>query len=86
MKNPTAWLATLCLLGASCAATPRGGSEPEAGAICPEYRELRCATARECSMDRARGCLVCVCAAPSAAQWPNGTLPSAVPPDQRTTK
>ncbi|HEX7487387.1 MAG TPA: hypothetical protein VF341_00665 [Anaeromyxobacteraceae bacterium] len=86
MRTPTAWHAALCLLAASCAEAPRRGVEQEAAAVCPEYRDLRCATPRECSMDRSRGCLVCVCAAPSAAVWPNGSLPSAVPPDQRTGK
>ena len=78
------WTALLLLLAAACAAGQRPGSEPVAAAICPEYRELRCASARECSMDRARSCLVCACAAPSAAPWPNGALPSAVSPDRRS--
>lgn len=49
--------------------------------VCPEYRELRCASAPECSFDRARGCHVCQCR-PSTAN-PTGELPSGVPPDRR---
>lgn len=30
--------------------------------VCPEYRELRCLTSVECSMDEQRGCKVCRCA------------------------
>ncbi|MBI5542835.1 MAG: hypothetical protein HY901_03025 [Deltaproteobacteria bacterium] len=48
--------------------------------VCPEHRDLRCATALECSMDHARGCRVCQC---SPATGVNGQLPSGVPPDQR---
>ena len=84
MKHRSLWSAVLLLLACACAAGQRPGSEPAAAAICPEYRELRCATARECSMDRARDCLVCACAAASAAPWPNGSLPSAVAPDRRS--
>ena len=84
MERRKLWTAILLLLASACAAGQRPGSEPEASAICPEYRELRCATARECSMDRARDCFVCACAAANAATWPNGALPSAVSPDRRT--
>jgi hypothetical protein len=36
---------------------------------CPESRSLRCATPPVCSLDRARGCMVCGCEAwdPAAA-------------------
>jgi len=84
MKHRLLWTALWLLVAIACAAGQRPGSEPETVAICPEYRELRCVTARECSMDRTRNCLVCTCAAASAAGWPNGTLPSAVSPDRRT--
>ncbi len=50
--------------------------------VCPEYRDMRCATAPECSMDAARGCRVCQCSPPVGADG-KGTLPSAVPPDRR---
>jgi hypothetical protein len=30
--------------------------------VCEEYRELRCMTDTECSMDSTRGCKVCRCA------------------------
>jgi hypothetical protein len=29
--------------------------------VCPEYRELRCLAAPDCSLDRSRGCRVCRC-------------------------
>lgn len=48
---------------------------------CPEYRDLRCATGPECSMDRERGCEVCQCS-PSAGRE-SGMLPSGIPPDRR---
>lgn len=51
--------------------------------VCPEYRDLRCATAPECSMDVARGCRVCRCS-PATGDDQKGTLPSGVPPDRRT--
>jgi hypothetical protein len=51
--------------------------------VCPEYRDLRCLTAPECSLDRDRGCQVCRCS-PAAASPEQGSLPSAVPPDRRT--
>ncbi len=50
--------------------------------VCPEYRDLRCATAPECSMDRARGCLVCQCS-PAASGREGALPPSGVPPDRR---
>lgn len=49
--------------------------------VCPEYRDLGCATAPECSMDRTRGCQVCQCA--PAGAMPGTSLPSGVPPDLR---
>ena len=50
--------------------------------VCPEYRDMRCATIPECSMDAARSCRVCQCSPPVADS--KGTLPSGVPPDRRT--
>jgi hypothetical protein len=47
------------LLLAACAAQFK-----ESRTVCPEYRDLRCATAPDCSMDRDRGCLVCQCSKP----------------------
>jgi diadenosine tetraphosphatase ApaH/serine/threonine PP2A family protein phosphatase len=29
--------------------------------VCPEYRDLRCLTAPDCSFDRGRDCEVCHC-------------------------
>lgn len=29
--------------------------------VCPEYRELRCMAAPDCSLDQSRGCRVCRC-------------------------
>lgn len=50
--------------------------------VCPEYRGIRCMTAAECSMDRARGCQVCQC---SPSEGPErGVLPSGIAPDRRT--
>lgn len=49
--------------------------------VCSEYRDLRCATAPECSMDAERGCRVCQCS--PAAQGQEGGLPTGVPPDRR---
>ncbi len=49
--------------------------------VCPEYRDIHCATAPECSMDPARGCEVCQCR--PAATDAEGNLPSAAPPDRR---
>jgi hypothetical protein len=43
--------------------------------VCPEYRDLRCMTRVECSMNAARGCQVCQCS-PSGA-------PTGIPPDRR---
>lgn len=36
--------------------------------VCSQYREVRCATAPECSYDRARGCRVCRCSR-SGSGW-----------------
>lgn len=49
--------------------------------VCPEYRDVRCATAPECSVDRDRGCRVCQCSAAGAED--GRELPTAVPPDER---
>ncbi len=56
MRTPT--LLTALLL-AGCAAQFK-----ESGTVCPEYRNLRCATAPDCALDRDRGCLVCQCSKP----------------------
>ena len=42
--------------------------------VCPEYRNIRCVTAPECSMAQQRGCQVCQCRPPSG---------NPVPPDLR---
>jgi hypothetical protein len=73
---PFAVLAVLGTLG-GCA-TLKGDRT-----VCPEYRDMRCATPPECSMDEARGCRVCQCSRPVGADS-TGTLPSGVPPDRRT--
>ncbi len=51
--------------------------------VCPEYRDLRCATAAECSIDAARGCRVCQCSPPPGAVEGGAKLRSGVPPDRR---
>jgi hypothetical protein len=51
-------------------------------AVCPEYRNLACTSAPECSMDRDRGCQVCQCA-PTGFTNQAGVLPSGIPPDRR---
>jgi hypothetical protein len=72
----SAAFAALLVLGAC--ATLRGDQT-----VCPEHRDMRCATAPECSMDAARGCRVCQCS-PAVGADSKGTLPSGVPPDRRT--
>ncbi|HET9596643.1 MAG TPA: hypothetical protein VFP65_13730 [Anaeromyxobacteraceae bacterium] len=52
-------LAALAVLAAGCAHLKGDDT------VCPEYRDLRCATAPECAMDAARGCQVCRCAPPA---------------------
>jgi hypothetical protein len=49
--------------------------------VCPEFRELHCMTAPECSMDPKRGCEVCQCR-PAAADA-EGKLPPPASPDRR---
>ena len=49
--------------------------------ICPEYRNLRCMTAPECSMDAKRGCQVCSCS--PATVGPDRAPPSGLPPDRQ---
>jgi hypothetical protein len=68
-----ALVGVLAALGAGCRTLH------ESGTVCPEYRDLRCLTPVECSMDRGRGCQVCACQRLPAA----GEVPSGVPPDQR---
>ncbi len=53
--NEKYWLAAWLSLGAACAHLENND------AVCPEYRDLKCAVAPECSMDKARTCLVCQC-------------------------
>lgn len=72
------WSALVALAVAAGCAHPLRAD----GTVCPEYRELRCATAPECSMDERRGCRVCACGQPPAADR-TGSLPSGVQPDQR---
>ena len=64
------------LLG-GCATVSR-----KARTVCPEYRSLRCMSNIECSMDAARGCLVCQCG-PAAGDQNTGLPPTGVPPDMR---
>ncbi len=68
----------VALSGAGCATT----SSTVGAGVCPEYRDLRCLTAPECSMDRQRGCRVCSCMPVQSA--PGVYLPNPVPPDRRT--
>jgi hypothetical protein len=46
--------------------------------VCPESRDLRCATRVTCAMDHARGCQVCQCES-AAPQGPDGK-PGLPPP------
>ncbi|HKA88557.1 MAG TPA: hypothetical protein VKE22_12895 [Haliangiales bacterium] len=46
--------------------------------VCPEYRDLRCATSVDCAFDNARGCRVCRCARPE--DLPQPPPPSTLPP------
>jgi hypothetical protein len=55
-------LAGLLLL-AACASAPARTVETTR---CPESRALFCLTAPECSFDRERGCLVCLCSSSQA--------------------
>ena len=68
----------LCLLVAAACAPFRKST-----AVCPEYRELRCLTAPECSMDRERGCQVCRCSQAGTGPGTAEPLPSGVAPDRR---
>jgi hypothetical protein len=46
--------------------------------VCPEYRDLRCATEVTCSFDQSRGCRVCSCSPASdgvAVPPPESTIP-----------
>lgn len=64
----------LCLLLAALAgcATLRDDQT-----VCPESRELRCATRTQCAWDRDRGCRVCQCesAAPPGSDGKPGLPP-----------
>ena len=68
-------LAGVLLLGAGCAHVPNKD------AVCPEYRELSCASGTECSYDRVRKCEVCRCEDATTAN-PVPTDP-ALPPEKR---
>jgi hypothetical protein len=57
------------LLAGSCATMSKDKT------VCPEFRNLRCATEPDCTMDQARGCRVCRCS-------PAGDL--SVPPPETT--
>ena len=46
---------------------------------CPEYRDLRCASAPVCTPDRARGCEVCRC-----EEWRQLGPPGYAPPGPGT--
>jgi hypothetical protein len=65
----------LALLLCGCATAKKSTT------ICAEYREMRCMSAMECSMDTSRGCQVCQCSVSMTDQ--NGGLPTGVPPDLR---
>ena len=75
-------LVFLALVASSACATLRGDQT-----VCPEYRDMRCVTAPECSLDVARGCRVCQCSPANGDEkgTPRGPprLPSGVPPDRR---
>lgn len=76
------WSASIA--GAALVAAASGCATMKADAtVCPEYRNLRCATAPECSMDEQRGCRVCACS-PARAADREGNLPNPVAPDLRT--
>jgi len=66
----------LCLLALCACATLRNDTT-----VCPEYRELRCATPVRCELDRARGCKVCQCesAAPQGSDGKPGLPPKPDP-------
>lgn len=59
------------LVLAGCASV----SSHESG-LCPESASLKCMSAPECSMDKARGCKVCQCSQP---------IYNPIAPDQRLT-
>jgi hypothetical protein len=65
----------LALSAVACATLQKNQS------VCPEFRDIHCATSPECSMDPARGCEVCQCR-PAGADA-EGNLPSGAPPDRR---
>ena len=46
--------------------------------VCPEYRNLRCASGTVCSMDQTRGCRVCQCDAGDVQLRPVETSPPPV--------
>ena len=49
-------LALLCLLVLTgCQQVKKDGT------VCPEYRDIRCVGGAKCSMNKERGCKVCVC-------------------------
>jgi len=64
------------LLAALCACATLNNDKT----VCPEDRDLRCATQVICSMDEARGCQRCRCEA-AAPQGPDGKPGLPPPPD-----
>lgn len=52
------WISTIVLVlaSASCAHHKKDQT------VCPEYRNMRCGSGTQCSMDQERGCRVCQCA------------------------
>lgn len=71
------WL-LLLLAAASCLRPLRGDLT-----VCPEFRDLRCATAPECSMQKERGCRVCQCRSPYGVEV---FQTNPLPPDLRVPR
>jgi hypothetical protein len=72
--RPAAWLLALC---ASCATLKDDKT------VCAEYRDLRCAAATRCGLDRARGCQVCRCESVTGEVGPDGNPTVNSPPPGR---
>jgi len=60
----------------ACAALGCASVSGRESGLCPESASLHCMSAPQCSMDKARGCRVCQCSAPTY---------NPVTPDQRLT-
>lgn len=73
-------LLAVAMLAAGCAWTKPLAHDLT---VCPEYRDLRCLTAPDCSMDEKRGCRVCQCGPGPGEKGDTGRLETHVPPDQR---